>query len=75
MAEGRPQRRLVAILAADVVRYDHPLRAIRRPYPDPVARCQAASNLDGANLEGAVFDAKTIWPDGFDPLQAGALLD
>jgi hypothetical protein len=26
-----------------------------------------ASKLDGARLKGAVFDARTTWPDGFDP--------
>lgn len=31
-----------------------------------------ASKLDGAHLKGAVFDARTTWPDGFDPIKAGA---
>jgi uncharacterized protein YjbI with pentapeptide repeats len=31
-----------------------------------------ASKLDGARLKGAVFDARTTWPDGFDPIKAGA---
>jgi uncharacterized protein YjbI with pentapeptide repeats len=33
---------------------------------DPVAR------LGGINLEGAEFDSTTRWPDGFDPVAAGA---
>jgi uncharacterized protein YjbI with pentapeptide repeats len=29
--------------------------------------------LDGADLRGAIFDRWTIWPEGFDPLAAGAI--
>lgn len=29
--------------------------------------------LEGAVLSGAVFDRATRWPDGFDPIQAGAI--
>jgi uncharacterized protein YjbI with pentapeptide repeats len=31
--------------------------------------------LDGANLSGAKFDARTIFPDGFDPRAAGMVVD
>jgi Pentapeptide repeats (8 copies) len=30
------------------------------------------SNLKDVNLSGAIFDDKTVWPAGFDPIQAGA---
>jgi uncharacterized protein YjbI with pentapeptide repeats len=29
--------------------------------------------LDGADLRGAIFDLFTKWPEGFDPLAAGAI--
>jgi uncharacterized protein YjbI with pentapeptide repeats len=29
--------------------------------------------LAGADLTGALYDAKTVWPDGFDPAKAGAV--
>ena len=28
--------------------------------------------LEGAKLDGATYDARTTWPEGFDPLSAGA---
>lgn len=31
-----------------------------------------SSKLTGASLKGAIFDSETIWPDGFDPIKAGA---
>jgi uncharacterized protein YjbI with pentapeptide repeats len=31
------------------------------------------ANLAGADLTGALYDAKTAWPDGFDPEKAGAV--
>ncbi|MDP7258190.1 MAG: hypothetical protein QF419_02335 [Acidimicrobiales bacterium] len=31
------------------------------------------ADLSGANLEGAVVDEDTIWPDGFDPAAAGVI--
>jgi uncharacterized protein YjbI with pentapeptide repeats len=34
-----------------------------------------ASKLDGAHLKGAVFDGRTTWPDGFDPIKAGARME
>ncbi len=30
------------------------------------------ANLTGADLTGALYDDKTVWPDGFDPDKAGA---
>lgn len=30
--------------------------------------------LDKANLEAAQYDSQTIWPEGFDPVVAGAIL-
>lgn len=35
-----------------------------------VLRC---SELNRASLQGALFDESTIWPEGFDPLQQGAI--
>jgi len=32
------------------------------------------ANLEGANLEGAVVDDSTIWPGGFDPKTASAVI-
>jgi len=32
------------------------------------------ANLSGTNLNGAIFNNKTVWPDGFDPIKAGAIL-
>ena len=32
------------------------------------------ANLTGANLEEAMYDTDTMWPDGFDPVAAGAKL-
>lgn len=29
-------------------------------------------NLSLANLEGAIYNAETWWPSGFDPQEAGA---
>jgi hypothetical protein len=34
----------------------------------------SGANLIGANLSGAVYDADTTWPEGFDPVAAGAVL-
>lgn len=34
-----------------------------------------SANLEGADLTGARADATTRWPDGFDPLAAGVLLE
>ncbi|HEY2091312.1 MAG TPA: hypothetical protein VGJ81_05455 [Thermoanaerobaculia bacterium] len=31
--------------------------------------------LDRAKLDGAIFDASTVWPRGFDPRRAGAAVD
>lgn len=33
-----------------------------------------AANLDGANLNGAYYSTHTQWPDGFDPITAGAIM-
>lgn len=32
------------------------------------------ANLSNADLREAKYDQKTIWPDGFDPKEAGAIL-
>lgn len=32
------------------------------------------ANLKNANLQGSIYDFNTVWPDGFDPEQAGAFL-
>ena len=32
------------------------------------------ANLNGANLNGAMYHADTRWPEGVDPVAAGALL-
>jgi uncharacterized protein YjbI with pentapeptide repeats len=32
----------------------------------------AGATLDGADLTGAIFDYVTVWPEGFDPVAAGA---
>ncbi len=34
----------------------------------------SGTNLGAANLRGAIFDQSTKWPDGFDPIAAGAIL-
>ena len=31
------------------------------------------ADLEGSVLSGALFDAGTVWPDGFDPVAAGAV--
>ena len=33
------------------------------------------ANLDEANLEDAIYDEDTVWPEGFDPKEAGAWLE
>ena len=33
----------------------------------------SASDLTSAQLTGAIFDNTTIWPNGFDPIAAGAI--
>lgn len=35
----------------------------------------SGANFDGADLRGATFHANTIWPEGFDPILAGASPD
>ncbi len=32
-------------------------------------------DLSEADLSGAVYDADTTWPEGFDPVAAGAVMD
>ena len=32
------------------------------------------AHLDGADLRGAKYNSETMWPEGFDPVAAGALL-
>ena len=32
------------------------------------------ANLSGADLCGACYNANTLWPEGFDPEAAGAVL-
>lgn len=32
------------------------------------------ASLYGANLNGAIYNKKTVWPDGFDPIKEGARL-
>jgi uncharacterized protein YjbI with pentapeptide repeats len=32
------------------------------------------ADLNGASLIGAVYDSETVWPSGFDPVAAGAVL-
>ena len=32
------------------------------------------AKLNGANLTGARYNADTTWPEGFDPVAAGAVL-
>src|SRR2546427_587010 len=34
----------------------------------------AGADLTNANLTGARYDARTRWPDGFDPVKHGAIL-
>ncbi len=34
----------------------------------------AEANLSSANLSGAKYNADTTWPEGFDPVAAGAEL-
>ncbi|WP_210188610.1 pentapeptide repeat-containing protein [Bradyrhizobium sp. Ghvi] len=34
----------------------------------------ANANLSGANLNAAKYNAGTIWPKGFNPVEAGATL-
>jgi uncharacterized protein YjbI with pentapeptide repeats len=31
------------------------------------------ANLQGADLRGVRYNEHTIWPDGFDPMAAGAI--
>ncbi len=31
------------------------------------------ADLEGSVLSGALFDVGTVWPDGFDPVAAGAV--
>jgi len=33
------------------------------------------ANLEGANLEGATANEDTSWPQGFDPVAAGVIID
>ena len=33
----------------------------------------AEANLNGADLQGAVYSHQTVWPEGFDPIAAGAV--
>ena len=33
----------------------------------------SGANLKGAILESALYDRETIWPEGFEPEQAGAM--
>jgi uncharacterized protein YjbI with pentapeptide repeats len=35
----------------------------------------SGADLTGAKLTGAQYDATTIWPAGFDPIAAGAVLE
>jgi uncharacterized protein YjbI with pentapeptide repeats len=32
------------------------------------------ANLNGADLSGAKYNGDTVWPEGFDPVAAGAVL-
>lgn len=32
------------------------------------------ANLQNANLQGSIYDFNTVWPEGFDPDEAGAFL-
>ena len=34
----------------------------------------SGADLSGAALREALYNKKTVWPDGFDPVQAGAIL-
>jgi hypothetical protein len=34
----------------------------------------AGADLSGADLNGAKYNQETKWPDGFDPIEAGAKL-
>jgi uncharacterized protein YjbI with pentapeptide repeats len=34
----------------------------------------SGADLTGANLSGAKYNADTTWPEGFDPVAAGAEL-
>ena len=34
----------------------------------------SGADLSGANLRGTQYTRETVWPDGFDPVQAGAIL-
>ena len=35
----------------------------------------SGANLEGADLEDALYDDATQWPEGFDPVSAGAVLE
>ena len=34
----------------------------------------SGADLNSAKLSGAFYDIQTKWPDGFDPIKAGAVL-
>ncbi len=34
----------------------------------------SSAELDGASFQGAWYNARTVWPNGFDPVKAGALM-
>ena len=36
------------------------------------ANLRAAGAMSMANIRGAIFDQRTAWPEGFDPVLAGA---
>jgi hypothetical protein len=35
----------------------------------------SGANLFGVDLSGIIYDKKTKWPDGFDPIKAGAVFE
>jgi hypothetical protein len=39
----------------------------------PIGAKLLGANLSGANLQEAKYDKDTKWPDGFDPVAAGAI--
>jgi len=52
-------------------------RAIGRQFDGADLR---STNLEGADLSGAsfieaIYNSDTVWPSGFDPVAAGALLE
>ena len=39
-----------------------------------LAQVATRASLSGANVRDAYYDVETVWPEGFDPVAAGAEL-